>query len=158
MGVNRKMDMPRFTPDGAYKINMGDHGCPLGYLVEAKKREPECKYVGYLAVKEATPARVFLCPQPRSGFTNRYFGIYVNDWQGVVFNADAVAEGDWTGLLHIPSGEVIFSRYTHDFREFSFGGPAVDGGREYTRVVGSLTSDFQLVPLRCKEGRFQVVD
>jgi hypothetical protein len=53
-------------------------------------------------------------------------------------------------------GEVIFSRWRHDFRTFSFGGPYVDGGPDYMRVVG-LQEIAKPVRLRLVNGIFKVI-
>lgn len=141
-----------------YKINMGLTALQKNMARAAKKIEPHSQFVGYLdAGKGAPPAFVFWCPQPREGYENHYFGIVTLYDCAKIIDASSVAEGTWAGLLHVPSGEVIFSRYRHDFREFSFGGPAVDGGRDYVRIVGDLTSDYRQVQLRCVDGKFKVI-
>ena len=35
-------------------------------------------------------------------------------------------------------GDTIYSRAQHDFHYCSCGGVAIDGGREYTRVIGNI--------------------
>jgi hypothetical protein len=146
-----------FLKMSEYKINMGGEMVPLWVADIAGRAEPESTFVGYLDFG-ASVGYVFWCPKPREGFSNQYFGISTRSGKAMIYNADKVAEGIWEGLLHVPSGEVIFSRYRHDFREFSFGGPAVDGGRDYMRIIGNLTSDYKQVQLRCVDGKFQVVD
>jgi hypothetical protein len=139
-----------------YKINMGGDLVPHWVADIASRIEPESTFVGYLDFG-ASVGYVCWCPKPREGFSNCYFGISTRSGRAMIYNADKVAEGIWGGLLHVPSGEVIFSRYRHDFRGFSFGGPDVDGGRDYVRIVGDLTSDYRQVRLRCVDGKFEVV-
>lgn len=81
------------------------------------------------------PVSIYYAGRERQGggFTNAYFGLTAS---GMVFNADRIEEIRFAGL--VANGEFIFSRWRHDFRSFSFGGPSVDGGLDYFRAVGDM--------------------
>ena len=51
-----------------------------------------------------------------------------------------------SGIKHKETGEVIFSRARHDFHWDSTRTIAIDGGTDYTRIVGDLNA-FQHVTI-----------
>ncbi len=91
-------------------------------------------------------------------FTNRYFGLSVTgNWDGgpVIFDADRVEEIKFYGIHDQMSDEVIFSRWRHDYRCFSYGGPCfVDGGLDYFRTVGHLDSGLRFAHFSVRDGEF----
>lgn len=126
------------------QINMGEPYW-LFDRAQVQRLEPGALYVGDFAVQgqkgvwSSVPVAVFYATTPREKYPNRYFGVYKSQrrldmptW--VICDATSVAEHTWQGLEM--KGEVIFSRWRHDYRCFSFGGPYVDGGPDYLRVVG----------------------
>ena len=146
------------------QINMGEPYW-LFDRSQVRRLEPESIYVGDFAVRSSKglwssiPVAVFYTPKPREGYTNHYFGVYKSQarldmptW--MICDATSVATHLWHGLEM--KGEVIFSRWRHDFRTFSFSGPCVDGGPDYTRVVG-LTNLAKNVSLRLVDGIFKVI-
>lgn len=148
------------------QINMGEPYW-LFDRSQVQRLEKEAIYVGDLAIKSRrgmwseVPAAVFYTPKPRVGYTNHYFGVYkspslsadgIPTW--AICDASSVAEHIWSGIEL--KGEVIFSRWRHDFRNFSFGGPCVDGGPDYMRVVGVLMG-INRVSLKLDSGIFRVI-
>jgi hypothetical protein len=146
------------------QINMGEPYW-LFDRSQVRRLEADALYVGDFAVRSSKglwssiPVAVFYTPKPREGYTNHYFGAYKSQarldmptW--MICDATSVATHLWHGLEM--KGEVIFSRWRHDFRCFSFGGPYVDGGADYTRVVG-LTNLAKNVSLRLVDGIFKVI-
>lgn len=146
------------------QINMGEPYW-LFDRSQVRRLEADALYVGDFAVRSSKgiwssiPVAVFYTPKPREGYTNHYFGVYKSQvrhdmptW--MICDATSVATHLWHGLEM--KGEVIFSRWRHDFRCFSFGGPYVDGGADYTRVVG-LTNLAKNVSLRLVDGIFKVI-
>jgi hypothetical protein len=146
------------------QINMGEPYW-LFDRSQVRRLEADALYVGDFAVRSSkglwssVPVAVFYTPKPREGYTNHYFGVYKSQvrhdmptW--MICDATSVATHLWHGLEM--KGEVIFSRWRHDFRCFSFGGPYVVGGVDYTRVVG-LTNLAKNVSLRLVDGIFKVI-
>jgi hypothetical protein len=146
------------------QINMGEPYW-LFDRKQVQRLEPSAIYVGDLAVRglkglwSDVPVAVFYTPEPREGRTNHYFGVYKSQTRRdmptwMICDATSAAEHTWDGLEM--KGEVIFSRWRHDFRSFSFGGPCVDGGPDYLRVVG-LQEIAKPVRLRLVNGIFKVI-
>jgi hypothetical protein len=147
------------------KINIGEpYWTDIGLEI-ARKIEPEAIYVADLAVRFlkgdwwAQPVAVFYTPNQREGYTNNYFGLYKGPtlWRNrealFVCDATSVAEHEWVGLEY--DGEVVFSRWVHDFRSHPKIDVAVDGGPDYTRYVGNFRACKE-VRLVLRDGIFEV--
>lgn len=79
------------------------------------------------------PVAVFYQPNPdvSQGHTH-YFGIFVQNGHLHITNAISVAEEPIAGIAS-DEGEVIFSRYRHDYTTSTDGSVFIDGGRDYVR-------------------------
>ncbi|RYD62755.1 MAG: hypothetical protein EOP83_13780 [Verrucomicrobiaceae bacterium] len=79
----------------------------------------------------------------REEYSN-YFGLLDQAGGVMITNAKSVAEGAWNGMMHPVTGEVVFSRYRHDYRSSEDGTVNVDGGRDYFkhRCVPGATNVF----------------
>ncbi len=78
--------------------------------------------------------------RPESGYKNRYFGLFPNFEQKnfvTIFDADRIEEIRFAGVVVESSGEFVFSRWRHDYRQAVTAPIYVDGGLDYFRVVGS---------------------
>jgi hypothetical protein len=102
-------------------------------------------FMGYWCIKTRegawgeSPVDVFYQPKPDlSKGHSHYFGMFVRHDQVFITNALSAFEEPITGA-RLPSGEVIVSRYRHDFVQKE--GCFVDGGRDYFRA----SSPIQLV-------------
>lgn len=99
-------------------------------------------YMGHWCTKHSAgwwnehPVDVFYQPNPDfdKGHSH-YFGMFVNDGNVYITNAESVFSTPITGLL-TESGEVIVSRFRHDCvtRDDSM----IDGGRNYLRYSGGI--------------------
>jgi hypothetical protein len=78
------------------------------------------------------PAAIFYTAQPHPE-GSEYFGMYRKDDEIYITNGISATE-PFDGVV-TPSGDIIYSRYRHDYREH--GGVFIDGGRDYTRKGGS---------------------
>jgi hypothetical protein len=112
------------------------------------------KYMGYWANKnpdgqwKATPVDVFYQPNPDlSKGHSHYFGMYHNSLNAMITNAESAFSVPINGIL-TDDGEVIVSRYRHDFVEK--GGHFIDGGRDYTRTF----PNSKFVEVTVKDGEF----
>ena len=116
----------------------------------AGKHVVDCTWFAKGGGRTERPCSIYYVGRGRQegGFTNAYFGLTAS---GVVFNADRIEEIRFAGL--VANGEFIFSRWRHDFRSFSFGGPSVDGGLDYLRVVGPLEG-ARLAVFAVRDGDF----
>lgn len=115
-----------FTPKGIEKI--------------AEKYD--AKYMGCWCIKRhsgewtETPVDVFYVENPdvEAGHTN-YFGMHVHLGEVYITEASSAFSADIIGVLH--ENEVLVSRFRHDYAEK--GGCGIDGGRDYTKVIGPAT-------------------
>lgn len=110
--------------------------------VKRVEKKYNATYVGDFCLKTKngwsdSPVAIFWQETPPvEGYSN-YFGIFVqNDTLYITSGASAFAE-PIDGIV-ADNGEVIFSRYRHDFHESSDHSVMVDGGRDYMRVLGNI--------------------
>jgi hypothetical protein len=54
-------------------------------------------------------------------------------------------------------GEVIYSRYRHDYRS-GVNGTFVDGGRDYFRYGGDKFEDYNIVSFKVNRDRLEIID
>lgn len=143
------------------RINTGTNF--WNFPIEAiRKREPEAVFVADLAILEKnknwskTPVAVYYVPNLRGAYKNHYFGVWqeiqsLGEIKTYITDATCVTEHIWKGIAC--RDEIIFSRWVHDFRSFSFGVCSVDGGPNYTRLVGNINA-CEDVDLRIIDGKF----
>jgi len=96
-------------------------------------------YVGYFCTKRRdgswndTPVDVFYQPNPDvSKGHSHYFGVFRRDVGVYITNAISVTEQPMLGVV-ANDGEVVVSRYRHDYRRSNDGSVFIDGGRDYTK-------------------------
>jgi len=90
---------------------------------------------------------------PASG--SRYFGLYKAGRTGeLMITNGAFIEDQKIDAIVAEDGEIIFSRYRHDYRSSTDGTVFIDGGRAYTR--SSVVPEERRVTLVVREGILQV--
>lgn len=104
-----------------------------------------------------SPVDVFYvsCPDVSRGHTN-YFGMFSRDGHLYICEASTAFLEPITGVV-ADDGEVIASRYRHDFQQRK--GVMIDGGRDYIRSSGMCRmvsvrvngSEFDFSPIRMPE-------
>lgn len=106
------------------------------------------KYVGYFCILQPSgnwsqmPIDVFYQPNPDlSKGHSHYFGVFMQNGKVCITNAISVTEQNILGIV-AQDGEVVVSRYRHDFRRSRDGSVFIDGGRDYTRYGWSDGADF----------------
>lgn len=105
--------------------------------IKAVEKAYGAKYMGFWCTKRnngawnETPVDVFYQPHAdtEKGHSN-YFGIYVQQGKPWITNAESAFSEPITGAI-CDDGEVIVSRYRHDYVEKK--GAMIDGGRDYIR-------------------------
>jgi len=97
------------------------------------------KYVGYFCTRKSTgdwndvPVDVFYQPNPDvSKGHSHYFGMLRQTGNVYITNAISITEHPMLGVI-ATDGEVVISRYRHDYRRSKDGSVFIDGGRDYTR-------------------------
>lgn len=125
-------------------INAGDLPGWLDIAaVERQWREKsggDCRYLGDFTVGSKkswseSPVAVFWQERPEQPEYSHYFGLYLNGGHVMICNALSAVKEPFHGIL-TPTGEVLFSRYRHDYRTSRDGLSFVDGGRDYFRRGG----------------------
>lgn len=119
------------------------------YVCETALPEHVSRY-GY-TVWSYHPWTVFWQDEAYDG--SHYFGLCVRG-TSLIRDASAIATMKIDGYL-LPSGQVIYSRYRHDFEEGD-DGYFIDGGRDYTRGGGPNLGAIQSVTITARGGRLYV--
>lgn len=119
-------------------VNIGKSA--LAGILDISKVEQlkDAKYVGDFCLKNSMggwsdmPVSVFYQrnPAPEHG---RYFGLFMRDGNIMICDASSTVGIPIQGV-QAESGEVIYSRFRHDFRFTTCGSVFVDGGRDYLRA------------------------
>lgn len=91
-------------------------------------------------------------PHPDSG--SRYFGLYYTSIENqlMITNGAFVEDQEISGVV-AENGDVIYSRYRHDYRRSPDDSVFVDGGRAYLRSNGA-----QVVTLKVENGELKCVN
>jgi hypothetical protein len=140
-------------------INKGSQSTRVGIsTVESKYG---VTYIADLCIRTAAgewsehPVSIFWQANPKIelGHTH-YMGAFVDrDGSSYVTNGISAAEGIWNAAV-ADNGEIVFSRWRHDFRESTDKSVMVDGGRDYFKC----SNPSRRVALKLDGPDFIVVD
>ena len=97
------------------------------------------------------PAAIFYTEEAHPQGSN-YFALYHNGEQFMITNGITATE-PFEGIQI--GDNVYYSRYRHDYREC--GPVAIDGGRDYTKLVGD-TNAGKRVTLKVNKDKLEVMD
>lgn len=107
--------------------------------VDVIEKKYNAKYVGDLPlVGRDDLCAIFWQPTPPENYSE-YFGILVRGGTIYITDASSVVTRPIYGLRS-KSGEVLYSRFHHDFRYSKDGSVFVDGGADYFRRGGDVES------------------
>lgn len=114
------------------------------------------KFIGDFCLKTKNggwserPIAVFYQPNPdvEAGHSH-YFGLLVDNLSPdtgslMITNAESAFSEPISGII-TDEGEILFSRYRHDFRQSLNGECFIDGGRDYCRFGGGSYRIVQLL-------------
>ena len=126
------------------------------YVCETCLRGMDDEWVNFTAA-------IFYTETPHPEGSN-YFGIFLHpDFSEtnhiMITNAESAVGQDIVGAV-ADNGDVIYSRYRHDYRESDDKSIAIDGGRDYTRVIFSEDSDKTVgrsVTLRIVKDKLKII-
>jgi hypothetical protein len=132
-----------------------NHGKPYNSNIDISyfEKKYNAKYVCELSIMAkrgwaASPAQIYYQEEPpQEGYSN-YFAIVQQEGQVFITTGASVVGIPIHGVM-LKSGEVIYSRYGHDYRSASTGDVSVDGGLEYMRILGD-PSTYDRVTLTIK--------
>jgi hypothetical protein len=98
---------------------------------------------------------VFYADEPHPDSGSRYFGLYKAGRTGdLMITNGAFIEDQLINGIIADDGEIIYSRYRHDYCVSADDSVFIDGGRAYTR--SSLVDETRMVTLIVKDGILQV--
>lgn len=86
---------------------------------------------------------------------SQYFGIFRQQGEFYICNAIS-AVGVPMAAVVADDGEVVFSRFHHDYRTSTDGSVFIDGGREYIRT--NVFDDERIVYVMIDDGTLSVID
>lgn len=101
------------------------------------------------------PVDTFYQPNPQPGH-KKYFGLFRHHRNGAVMitNQSKAMKHEYSGV-RANDGEVLFSRWIHDFRTSQDGSVSVDGGQYYTRILWNGEPPQQVI-VRMVDGQWIV--
>lgn len=123
-------------------------------LVEQKK---STKYVGDFCIKQLNgwtenPAAVFYQPIKTDPTHSDYFGLFVRDGKLLICDASSTFT-DSINAIVANDGEIVFSRYRHDYAESKDMSVWIDGGRDYLRCSHPST----IIKIQMIDGNFIIL-
>lgn len=135
------------------KLNTGrDHAICHIHKIEKKYN---ASWVGQLPLKTKDGSwsvdncgDVYYQENPPNGYSN-YFALIMQYGTLYITSGLSGVEGIINGII-ADNGEIIYSRYRHDYRESEDGSVFIDGGRDYVK----FSSSNKLVQLKIIDGKF----
>lgn len=128
---------------------------PVLFSHENVKKIEEMKEAKYVCDSEYKDIHVavFYGKEPHPVSNSRYFALYFTpfDNQLMITDGSFIENQDFIGIV-AANGDVIYSRYKHDFRYSPDNSVFVDGGRSYTRSNSTNT-----VSLKVKDGELIII-
>jgi hypothetical protein len=101
------------------------------------------------------PVAIFYTEEAHPQGSN-YFGLYkTEDGDIMITNGIRATEEPFSGVM-AKNGDVIYSRYRHDYRTSDDGSVFVDGGRDYFR--SGVYAKEQYVSLRVNKDKLEVYE
>lgn len=148
MNINKSSEI--FKPEGIAKIEElrnAKYVCET--CVRVNTGDPAAGWANQ-------PVAVFYGETEHPDSKSRYFGVYLDEQNRVMItNAQSAVDEDITGVI-AADGEIIYSRYRHDYRPSTDGSVFIDGGRDYIR--SSMLPEDRYVTLRIVEGELTIID
>lgn len=130
-----RFNQPRILME--LKINYGS--CVTGINIEKVEEVYGVKYIGDFCLRTTTgswgedPVSIFYQPNPPKPEFSNYLGVFRRGGATYLTNGLSAFEQPIDGVIS-SNGEVVYSRYRHDFRSCDNGNTWVDGGRDYVRT------------------------
>lgn len=139
-------------------VNVGESEYRNVFDIKKVEKLRNAKYVGDFCIKgrgdswSDMPVAVFYQETPPEGY-GHYFGLFTRDGSILICDASSTVGIPIVGV-QAQNGEIIYSRYRHDFRISQDGTVTIDGGRDYMKVSGGVDS----VVLTIEDGEVVIVE
>lgn len=105
-------------------------------------------YVGDFCISQSgqwinRPCQIYYQEQaPVLGYSN-YFAVFVNEeGQAMITSGKSIEGLEFDAIEH--NGQILYSAYRYDYRADKSGSVAIDGGRDYTRIIGTPQRSMRL--------------
>lgn len=108
------------------------------YIIPVIEEKYNAKYVCETCIKNQygwrnEPSLIFYSVKKHPDGSH-YFAISIDDHGNLVISDGISATEPFVGVI-AENGDIIYSRFRHDYRTSEDKSVSIDGGREYTRVV-----------------------
>jgi hypothetical protein len=120
------------------------------------------KYVLEACIKDANgqwvnmPCAIFYSEVAHPQGSN-YFALYYSARHNTYMITNGLSAVDGVEFNGIEAeGEVVYSRYRHDFRKHK-NGAFIDGGRDYSRFGGDTFNDYNHVKFVVNQDRLEII-
>ena len=130
-------------------------------MIEVFEREYNAKYIIETDLKAKDggwanrPGAIFYTKNAHPRGSN-YFALYFNgDTLMITDGLPSIKDVVFKGIE--AEGEVVYSRYRHDYREGK-NGAFVDGGRDYFRYGGDQFNDYNVVKFKVVEDQLEFIN
>ena len=116
--------------------------------VSKVEKTKNAKFVCETCIKDShgnwsnRPVQIYWQENPPAGYSN-YFALFERDGYVMITSGQSAVNEPITAIRH--NGEIAFSRYRHDFRWVGGNTVAIDGGRDYTKIIGHPNEILTLV-------------
>jgi hypothetical protein len=130
---------------------------PVLFSKEQIEKIEKLKNAKYVCSTEhrGFPIEVFYSDVAHPDSGSRYFGLYRSGiTRELMITNGAFIEDQKIDAIIADNGEIVYSRYRHDYIRSTDGSVFIDGGREYTR--SSLVTQERRLVLIVKDGILQV--
>jgi len=100
----------------------------------------DAKFVCETCVKDKqghwinSPSSIFYCKKAHPVSNSHYFSLFVRNGCMFVANGQSAVDEPWMAVI-AKNGDIVYSRYRHDYRMSPDKSVAIDGGRDYTRIA-----------------------
>lgn len=127
--------------------------------IDSIEKKYSGRYIGDFCIKKnsdtwtETPLAIFYNPTPLKPEHSNYFGIMVVSKTSYIITNGASAFCEPIVGVVADDGEVVYSRYRHDYVVSSDNSVFIDGGRDYCRSSGS-----KMVHLNMIDGEFKITE
>lgn len=130
---------------------------PVLFSYEQISKIEDLKKAQYVCATEhqGHVVEVFYADEEHPVSKSRYFALYKSGSDGsLMITNGAFIEDQTIDAVVSDDGDVVYSRYRHDFMKSNDGSVWIDGGRAYTR--SGVYSKDRYVTLSVKDGKFVV--
>ena len=120
----------------------------VGINTDAVEKLKSAKYIGDFCIKNSLsgwanqPFQIYYQEVPPvEGYSN-YFAVFLNMGQPMITSAKSIEGLEFDAIEH--NGKIYYSAYRHDYRGDPSSSVAIDGGRDYTRIIGEPKKTLRL--------------